>query len=365
VRVDQLVPGFARADAIGSHVLRARTALRAAGFDSDIYGEVIDPRLGRAARPYRELSDRPDPDRLLLYHGSTASPMAEWLRAAAGSGQALALDYHNITPSKYFARWEPGIAATMRRAREELTALAAGTRFAMADSAYNAAELVPLGYGPAAVCPVLVDLGEYHAAPDRRTLSRLHRSRRAGGGRWLFVGRIAPNKCQHDVVAAFALYRRLADPRARLTLVGGPTSPRYLRAVQQMADALELGDSVELRHGLSFPQLLAYFRAADVFVCLSEHEGFCVPIVEAMELGLPVVAYASSAVTDTVQDGGVLLADKDPLVVAGAVDDLLTDGERRAAVVVAGRLRAAAFALEHTSKLFVETIEGWLAGPRT
>ena len=118
----------------------------------------------------------------------------------------------------------------------------------------------------------------------RANFNRLRRRRDSGGPQWLFVGRVAPNKCQHDVVAAFALYRRLFEPSARLTLVGGATSVRYLRALQQLVADLGLGESVEVLDNVEFRDLLAYFATADVFVCLSEHEGFCVPVLEAMVL---------------------------------------------------------------------------------
>jgi glycosyltransferase involved in cell wall biosynthesis len=362
VRVDQLVPGFAQHDAISNHVLQVRRTLRGAGYESDIYGEWIDPRLaGEGARPFADCSAAPDRDRVLLYHESTHSPMATWLRDVAGAGQLIATDYHNITPSRYFARWEPPAARSMDLARQEVELLASCTGLAVADSPYNEAELIDLGYSRTAVCPLLVDLEDYHREPDRKTLARLARQRQRGGRRWLFVGRVSPNKCQHDVIAAFAVYRRLFDPLARLTLVGGVTSPRYLRALQQMATQLELGDSVEFPEATPFSQLLAYFRASDVFVCLSEHEGFCVPILEAMELGLPVVAYRAAAVTDTVAAAGILLDDKDPLAVAVAVDDLLSDDPRRADLVEAGRSRAGDFSLARNSRQLLDTLTAWLS----
>lgn len=362
MRIDQLVPGFAKHDAISNHVLQLRRAFRDAGYQSDIYGDWLDPRLsGEGARRFSESAPTPGPDRALLYHASTNSPMSEWLQKVAAAGQLVAADYHNVTPSRYFARWEPPAAKSMDLARKELEQLAPITGLAMADSGYNEAELIDLGFRRTAVCPLLVDLEEYHREPDGKTLSRLRRQRDRGGRRWLFVGRISPNKCQHDVVAAFAVYRRLFDPRATLTLVGGATSPRYQRALQQMSEELGLGDSLELRDATPFHQLLAYFQASDVFVCLSEHEGFCVPILEAMELGLPVVAYRAAAVTETVAGAGVLLDDKDPLAVACAVEDLVTDEARRAGLVAAGRVRAAEFSLPSTRRRFLDTVDRWLA----
>lgn len=359
MRVDQLVPGFAKHDAISNHVRQLRRVLRGAGYDCDIYAEWIDPRLaGAGARPFAQCPVAPESDRVLLYHHSTHSRMADWLKEVAQAGQPLAINYHNITPSRYFARWEPPVAKSMALAREQLEELATCTGLAVADSPYNEADLNRLGFGLTAVCPLLIELQDYHKTPDAKTLARLHRQR--GGRRWLFVGRISPNKCQHDIVAAFAVYRRLYDPKSRLTLVGGATSPRYLRALEQMAAQLELGDSVEWRDATPFPQLLAYFRASDVFVCLSEHEGFCVPILEAMELGLPVIAYRAAAVTDTVATAGILLDDKDPLVVACAVNALLSDERRRADLIDAGRSRAAAFSFDRTSRQFLGTLSTWL-----
>ncbi len=290
--------------------------------------------------------------------------MAAWLEAAGAAGQRLAGDYHNVTPSRYFARWEPVAARSMAVARQQLARLAPLTGLAVADSPFNRAELDEMGYPRTAVCPLLVDLEDYHQEPDPKLTARLRRRREALGGagrHWLFVGRIAPNKCQHDVIAAFAIYRRLFDPEAQLTLVGGPTSLRYLRALEHLTRELDLGDQVEIRSNVPFAQILAYFSQVDVFVCLSEHEGFCVPILEAMELGLPVVAYEAAAVTDTVGPAGVLLDDKDPLVVACAVDDLLGDDARRSALVAAGRARAAGFSLESTAGCLLRTLTTWLA----
>lgn len=361
MRIDQLVPGFAKHDAIGNHALRVRSALRGAGFASDIYGEVIDSRLSGEARHYSQ-EPPPDAGTALLYHVSTHSDMAPWLTRRALDGQVVMADYHNITPSSYFARWEPEAARSMDLARVEMAALAPHTGLAVADSGFNAAELDEVGYRSTAVCPLLVDLEEYHAEPSPKTLTRLRRRRDREGPHWLFVGRVAPNKCQHDVVAAFAAYRRLFAPSARLTLVGGATSVRYLRALQQMATDLGVADGVEILDNVTFEDLLAHFAVADVFVCLSEHEGFCVPVLEAMELGVPVVAHAAAALPETVAGGGVLLDDKDPLVVACAVDAVLNDDDGRAQLVAAGRARAADFALPATSAQMVATLGGWLEG---
>ena len=345
------MPTFARHDAIGNHVLQLQKVLRRAGYESDIYYEHIDPRLAGAARPYTECDPAPQADRLLLYHASTHSELTGWLIDAAGRGQPVVVDYHNITPPEYFSAWEPEAARSMRAGRRQLAELAPHVAAGLADSEFNAAELIRFGVAGSVACPIILDLDEYHEAPDPQVAAGLSEH-----PLWLFVGRIAPNKCQHDVIAAFATYRRLYGPQSRLALVGSATSGRYMAALQRMAADLGVGAAVDFVGGAAFPELLAYFSRADVFVCLSEHEGFCVPVVEAMELGLPVVAYAAAAVTETVADAGVLLEDKDPLAVAHAVNRLLSDPPGLDAVKAAGRARAESFALEPTTGRWLEEL---------
>ena len=207
MRIDIYLPGFAPYDAIGNHTLQTRRVLREAGYESDIWAEHILGDLGREARPYLEDAHHPGEKRVLLYQSSTSSPMAAWLQARAKKGQALIGHYHNITPGRFFARWEPFIANAMENARQELSMLAPYTEMSFADSGFNETELVDCGYRETRVCPLLVDLEEYHRPPDPVALSRLRQRRASSGAQWMFVGRVAPNKCQHDVVGAFAVYR--------------------------------------------------------------------------------------------------------------------------------------------------------------
>jgi glycosyltransferase involved in cell wall biosynthesis len=361
MRIDQLVPTFAAHDAIGNHVLQLRDALRGRGHDSEIFCENIGVEVRREARPFVEAVAAEGADRVLLYQSSTDSRMVPWIVEQAKAGTPVLSNYHNITPAPYFDRWEPRAAASMRRARDELKELAPVVGLALTDSDFNTGELLELGYAHAVTSPLLIDLEVFRRPPDPRALARLRRARQEGGRRWLFVGRLAPNKCQHDIVAAFAVYRKLADPAAHLTLVGSASAPRYETALRRMVRDLELEGCVELASGVPGPELRAYYAAADVFVCQSEHEGFCVPILEAMVAGLPVVAHAATAVPGTLGDTGVLLDDKDPLTVALTVAELLDDPRRCEQLVARARERARAWELPVTSARFLDTVEGWLA----
>ena len=357
----QFLPVFAAGDAIGNHVLRIRDALREAGYDSEIFAGDIHPPVRHLARHYRDMVLPKDGTATwLLYHLSTGSALAAWLEDVPTS---VAVDYHNITPARYFERWMPEAADRARTARAEMLRLAARARFALADSGYNATELTAAGYPDTSVVPILIDFSDYDAPADAGALARLERLAAQGGTRWLHVGRFVPNKGQHDLIAAFATYRRLFDPRARLCLVGDWTLAGYVRDLERMITVLEVDDAVELPGVLSFPQLLAEYRAASIYVSLSQHEGFCVPVLEAMHFGVPVVALASTAVPETAGDGALLLDSKDPLVVAAAAHRVLTDPTLGEQLVRAGRDRVEHFSLENSRRRLLEAIAARLGAP--
>jgi glycosyltransferase involved in cell wall biosynthesis len=244
----------------------------------------------------------------------------------------------------------------MLEGRRQLADIATEVRCALADSAFNESELHALGCTHTAVAPILLDFADYETAPDPTLLAERRRARQGGGTDWLAVGRIAPNKCQHDIVLAFAAFRKLHDPRARLTVIGGQSAGEYWRALHRLTAALGIADAVTFTDVVSHAELLACYRSADVLLCLSEHEGFNVPVVEAMYFGIPVVAYAATAVPDTVADAGILLTDKDPVVVAGAVERLRSDASLRELIVDAGHQRAEHFSIAHTGPLLIESL---------
>ena len=353
----QFVPNFAAGDAIGVHVRLTQQALRAAGWESEIFyddAQAAVKKLGRHFSTWDRAVDGRNGDAWVLFQLSTGSRMTPFL---LDQDMPFGVYFHNITPPLFFERWEPGAAENLRTALGEMRRLAPTARFAIANSTFSAGDLDAAGFSPTAVSPVLLDPKELAGAPNERLLQRLRRETEAGGTRWLFIGRAAPNKCQHDVIAAFAAYREVYDPQARLTLVGGRTSNVYYRSLELLADELGVGAAVDLTDTISHEEKLACYRAADVFVCLSEHEGFKVPLVEAMHFGIPVVAYASSAVPETVADAGLLLGDKDPFVVATAVDRVLRDDALRTELVEAGRRRADDFSLERTSAQLLELLD--------
>ncbi|HEY3237960.1 MAG TPA: hypothetical protein VGL92_00250, partial [Acidimicrobiia bacterium] len=182
--VHQFLPSFAAGDAIGHHVRRLQWVLREAGYESEIFADESQPAVRRLARHYREFTSSGNGQPTwLLYHLSTGSPMVDFL---AGTGQPLAVYYHNITPTQFFERWEPGATESARAGRSQLRRLAAPSRFAMANSSFSAEELAAEGYANVSVVPVLVDFDEYDVPADPATLDRLRRAAAGGGATWLF-----------------------------------------------------------------------------------------------------------------------------------------------------------------------------------
>jgi glycosyltransferase involved in cell wall biosynthesis len=353
--VHQFVPTLAPRDAVGGHYLAVQAALREAGYESEIYAFEAKDAYKKLARPYQSFEGgRPGRPTWLMYHSSIGSPVAEYVIARR---EPAIVDYHNITPSSFFLRWEPYVAGQLALGRRQLAKLSVRADLGLADSAYNAGELRDLGYDRVAVVPILFDTSSLGAdVADAAALDRLRSAKAAGGSDWLFVGRLSPNKAQHDLVKAFAAYRRFHDPNARLHLVGGTSSHAYLTALEKFVIEAGLDGSVDITGAVSDEEKHAYFEAADVYVVCSEHEGFCVPLLEAMHHRVPIVAYAAAAVPETLGTGGLLLPTKDPVTVAAAVARVVGDDALRSALVEAGTARLADFDLVRSRRLLVEAV---------
>ncbi len=353
--IHQFLPDLSPGDASSNHTLLIQQELRAMGLESEVYSHTTHASLAGRARPYTSYAPAPGGGgERLLYQLAIGSVVADFLLARA---EPLLVDYHNLTPGEFFADWAPPVVYGQTWGRQQLAALAPRTELALADSSFNRAELDDAGYRRTEVIPILLDTDAFDRAVDQAALDRLLAAKAGGGADWLFVGRVVPNKAQHDVVKAFAAHRRVFDPSARLHLVGGTSVPAYADALERYVDALGLSHAVELAGSVSSGVLAAQYRAADVFVCLSEHEGFCVPLLEAMHHQVPIVALGAAAVPETLGRAGIVLDGKAPLTVAAAVDRVLGDEQLRRGLVAAGTSRLDDFALDRSRARLRAAIE--------
>ncbi|MGH9081735.1 MAG: glycosyltransferase family 4 protein [Acidimicrobiales bacterium] len=356
--VHQFVPALIPRDATGSHTLLLRQALRAAGWRSEIFAEATHDELAGESHYYEEYGDHAEPGDVLVYQFATSSAVADYL---LDRPEPLVLDYHNVTRPELLAAWDAEPARRSAEALRQLRRLAPRAALGIAVSAYNKRDLLAAGCRRTAVVPVLVDLDRLAAAPDPRVVERLAASKRQGGVDWLFVGRVVPSKAPHDAVKALWAYRRLYDPRARLHLVGATPSRRYLSALRAFVGELGLRGAVRVAGEVSDTALAGYYAAADAYVSTSRHEGFGIPLLEAMRAGVPVVALAAAAVPATVGPAGLLVDRPDPGRLAAAVHRVVTDGALRARLVAAGRDQVAAHGLDVSGRMAVAAI-GEVAG---
>lgn len=332
--VHQLLPDFAFGDAIGAITLQTQVMLRELGFASEIYAQVIDERLRDAARPAARLEDDLRDGDAVIYHLSIGSPLAYTVAALR---VPVMIQYHNITPPAWYRATNPRVAQRLQAGREELAMLAPRVALCAGVSAFNVEEMRLLGARRTAVVPPLVDLQRLHPRPSQPSSPPL----------LMFVSRVAPNKRHDDLIRVLAALRATAQPQAKLAIVGRTTDTEdYVDALRALARDLGVADAVEWSGRLDDAAVGDMYARASVYVCASEHEGFCVPLLEAMAFEVPVVAYAAGAVPDTLGEAGILLRHKDPLVWAAVIDRAIRDRELRAELAAAARRRLQDFAPE-------------------
>jgi len=339
--VHQLLGALHAGDAVGHEALTIQAVLRRAGCDSEIFAGRIDTCLRQRARP---LSERPGRGAAFLYHFAPGSAATG---AALGAGGALGVLYHNVTPARFFAGWAPEAARLSAGAPAELGGLAAHAVVSLAHSEFSRADLLQAGFARADVMPYPVPAPKPAAAS--RVLTRLWDD---GRPTFLAVGRVVPNKRLEDAIAAFSAYQRRHTPRSRLLLVGETAScPRYAEALPALAQALGARDVVLTGH-VSDAELASAYAVADALVCLSAHEGYGVPLVEAMQARVPVLARDAGAVRETLRGGGALVAEAAPADVADLMAALQRGGAlREAALASQGRALAAIESEDYGARL--------------
>jgi glycosyltransferase involved in cell wall biosynthesis len=329
-------------DAISHAAFEIRDLLRQAG-PSEIFAHHIHPSVADEVLKLERLDRYPDHEPrsdVLLYHASIGDPTVhEFITARA---ERLVLVYHNISPAEAYASYNPSFAGLLEAGRRDLALLRDRVTLALADSAFNASELIALGYPDVRVSPLIIDSSALHSV-DLDEATTNHLNTRVEGPLILFVGQILPHKRPELLVQAFHVLSTYLIPEAKLVLVGNTRISRFSEAVQ--TQIAELGLSGAWLTGTVPPSTLrSFYERADLFATASDHEGFCVPLLEAMSFDLPVVARATTAIPETLAGAGLLVDREDgPIVLAEALAEVITNGELRAELVRSGHGRLDAF----------------------
>lgn len=335
--VNQWVPAAHRGDAIGDSARKVRDLLRTRGHASDLFAMTIDDDLRGDVHPWTDPAARRGD--VTIFHFALPSAMTGAFATLPGG---RVLQYHNITPAHFFAPYDANLFRLATLGRRELASLAGHVDLALGDSSYNREELDALGFAPTGVCPIFVDTARITAAPRRPALEKVLDD---GLTNFLFVGRIAPNKKIEDHLQLAEVYKRYVDTNYRFVFVGKTDAvPPYYAAIRAMMERYQMpADRFWFTGPVPDEDLAAFYRSATAYISLSEHEGFCVPLVEAMAADVPVLAYAAGAVPETLGGAGVLFAPKDLEFAAELLGALAFDRALRRDVIAGQRARRDAF----------------------
>jgi len=330
--IHQFSTSLTYGDAISDEMLEIQKVLREKGHSSEIFTRFFDRRLAALRRDYREYKKLSSPANVVIFHFSIGSPVSKLFFRVPDRKIMI---YHNITPHEFFVDWHRILARECYKGRLEIRLFVDKVDLAVGDSDFNRRELEAAGYPRTGVLPILMDFSKFDRPGDPVTQHLF------GDGKTtiLFVGRVIPNKKFEDIIKVFHLYKKYFNPDSRLILAGDYRGlERYFASLLDLIDRLGLRD-VHFSGHVDFGELVAFFDLADVYLSLSEHEGFGVPILEAFYRKIPVVGFDAGAVGETMNGGGVLLGEKDFFRTAALIDVLVRNKGLRQAVIQ-GQLKA-------------------------
>lgn len=354
--INQWVPAAHQGDAIGDSARRMRGLLRHLGHASDLFALTIDDELKGDIRPFADPASRKGD--LTIFHFALPSPMTEAFAELSGR---RVLQYHNVTPASYFAPYDPALFRLASIARQELATLVGRVDLALGVSDYNRRELEALGFEPTGVLPLAVDLSRITRPVQRPALDKILDDDFVN---FLFVGRIAPNKKIEDHIRLAEHYKRYVDAYYRFIFVGKYDAvPRYFATIRSlMTEYRLLNERFVFTGPVPDEDLAVYYRHAAVYISLSEHEGFCAPLLEAMAADVPVLAFSAAAVPETLGGAGVQFAPKDMEYAAELLGSLAFDDDLRRSVIAGQRQRLADFSDQRIERELATLVGGAASG---
>ncbi len=351
MRIDQLVPAFHRGDAIGDTASHLKRFLRSQGFSSEIYCLTRDEALDRESE-FISSFPKAKPSDVTILHFALPSPLTE---SFAKLPTRKVLIYHNITPPEFFVDLSQEMANISRQGRKELASLVPHVSLALADSEFNCQELRQLGFEKTAVFPLFIDFSNY----ERKINRLVHELFSDGRTNILFVGRIVPNKKIEDIVKVTFYYKKYISPLVRMIVIGKTHSlPTYYQSLVRLADEFYLQpEEICFTGHIPDEEMYALYQASDVFLSLSEHEGFGLPFVESMVFDLPIIAYDSTAVPYTLDGAGVLIKHKRVDQVAELVNIVAHDDKIKEKILQGQRQRLKRFKEQDLEKIILQSLK--------
>ncbi len=350
-KVLQVVSSLNFGDAIGNDVIAIDKILREEKIPTKIYTKEIHKKLVSAnVSLLEELPDLHEED-ILIYHAASEDDFMNRLKDLPCK---RLLWYHNITPEFFFKDYDDFAYVSCKNGLQLIKEIKDDVDYAVADSVFNKHDLLQYGYScPITVIPILIPFFDYENDPDRKILETYNDDYT----NLLFVGRMAPNKKVEDIIRQFAYYKKNVNNKSRLFLVGNYNeNDKYFQSLLLIIKKESISDVIFSGH-ISFEAILAYYTIADVFLCMSEHEGFCVPLVEAMKFRLPVIAYNCTAIPETLNGAGVLVNDKSPENVAHTIRDLLTDVKLQEKIQIAQKENLERLSYQSVKKQIIDFIK--------
>ena len=354
MKIIQLAVTLNRGDAIGNHIVLSDQLFRKMGLNARIYAiNVQEGFAQRTVKRYQFIQDLKKED-LLIFHMSIGTELADEIPKY---NCKKILVYHNITPPDLLGDYDTSLAYGCHWGYRQMARMQDWYDGIIAMSPYDKSDLVQMGYPKNRIWVMpsyLIPFEDYRKKPSARIMEAYGRQKNI-----LFVGRWAANKKQEDLIQAFTYYQRKVDRHVRLILVGKGEDQAYGAAVQAYIQKLGTKNVIMPGH-ISFAELIAFYKIADVFLCMSEHEGFCVPLVEAMYFRVPVLAYAAAAVPDTLGTSGVLVSQKDPVFIAKLLERLLHDQKLRNEIVEQQEKRLECFSQKKAEQALEDYLNQWL-----
>lgn len=351
MRVDQLIPAFHRGDAIGDTASHMKKFFLTQGFHSQIYCLNRDSGLDEESLLFTSFP-QPSLSDITILHFALPSPLTQAFMKLPSKKIII---YHNITPPEFFSEFSQEMARISRLSKKELEPLVPHVSLVLADSEYNRQDILKLGFKSVEVFPLFVDFGKYKRAPSR-FMYELFRDERTN---ILFVGRIAPNKKIEDLIKVTFYYKKYISPLVRLIVVGKTsTIPKYYQSLVSLADAFYLRpEEICFTGHVSDGEMFALYKASDVFLSASEHEGFGLPFIESMIFGLPIVAYDNTAVPYTLGGAGILVKNKRVDYLGELLNIVAHDERLRRKIIEAQRQRLEEFKKMELEKFLIQNLK--------